>query len=302
MKLFVNHFMTLATAGCLLVFPACNDGPEKSKENSEPGEIAIDDVGGSGVGSSLMKLDHEIFSLPSPVQTAILLKKNAVDYDEDLVNPVTASKRYINRIQKALNMGVYGADLAYLSNFNNNQLKLDYFKVVDQMVSELDIRNHIDQSLIDRFAENIDVRDSLYALNAELFNAADRYLKQNDANEVAALILTGGWVEAMHLTMGSAMAHEDIRNRVGEQANAARSLAKLIKNMADPQLDQLVEQLNSVNEAFSDLGVTYEYVKPITDPSEKVTYINSKSKVEMSDEQLKRISNEITVLRNYIIQ
>jgi len=284
-----------------MLFAACgSEGGDK--QVTEPGEVSLDDANNNAMGQSLLKIDKEIFSLPSPVQTAILLKKNAIEYNEDLLNNTESEKRYINRFQKALNMGVYGADLAYLSNFNNTQLKLEYFKVVEKIVNDLDIRNHIDQGLIDRFAANIDKQDSIYALNAELFNAVDRYLKQNEETEVAALILTGGWIEALHLTLGVATPNVELRNRVGEQAIAAKSLIRLLSRIDDPQVKELSAKMQPLVDAFARLDMTYEYVKPITDASNRITYLNSRSSVNINDDQLADIKRGIAEVRAFITQ
>lgn len=288
--------------GCVLLLSACGGGDQPADGADAPAqEVSIDDAN-NAIGQGLLKLDREIFSLPSPVQTAILLQKNAVKYNEGLVNAVNAESSYLNRTQKALNMGVYGADLAYLSNFNNTQMKNDYLRVVEKIATDMDIRNHIDQSLIDRFALNIDNRDSIYSLNAELFNSVDRYLKESGESHIAALILTGGWVEGMHITLGSAVSNAEIRNRVGEQASAARSLRKLIMRMEDPALKELETMLSDLDKSFQSLGFNYTYVKPITDASERVTYLNSKSSVTMSDEQLKEITERVNAIREYIIR
>lgn len=288
--------------GCALLLSACGGGEQATEsDTAATEEVSIDDAN-NAIGQGLLKLDREIFSLPSPVQTAILLQKNAVAYDESLINDISSEARYLNRTQKALNLGVYGADLAYLSNFNNTQLKTDYLRVVEKIATDMDIRNHIDQSLIDRFAINIDNRDSIYSLNAELFNSVDRYLKESGESHIAALILTGGWVEGMHITLGSAMSNKEVRNRVGEQASAARSLRKLIMRMEDPALSDLEKMLAELSESFQELGFNYTYVKPITDAAERITYLNSKSSVTMTDEQLATITERVNAIRNYIIQ
>jgi hypothetical protein len=295
----IQFFLYLTCVSML--FAACgSEGGDK--QVTEPGEVSLDDANNNAMGQSLLKIDKEIFSLPSPVQTAILLKKNAIEYNEDLLNDTQSEKRYINRFQRALNMGVYGADLAYLSNFNNTQLKLEYFKVVEKIVNDLDIRNNIDQSLIDRFAANIDKQDSLYALNAELFNAVDRYLKQNEETEVAALILTGGWIEALHLTLGVTTANVELRNRVGEQAIAAKSLISLLSRIEDPQVKELSTRMLPLVDALGRLEMTYEYVKPITDASNRITYLNSRSSVLINDAQLAEIKKAIADVRAFIIQ
>ncbi len=285
----------------LLLF-SCADEKTSDEKNDEPQEVSVQEANENAVTPNVLKIESEIFSLPSPVQTALLLEKNEVDFDEALLNPISNEELYINQFKKSLNMGVYGADLAYLSNYNNAQLKLDYFKVVDQLAGDLNIRGNIDQSIIDRFAANIDNQDSLYALNARLFQAADRYLKETEDTQIASLILAGGWVEALYLAVKAADENPDLRKRIGEQGIAARSLVNLLSKIEDPETLKLASKLAQLASDFKDVEYQYEYVKPITDASERVTYLNSKSDVELSDKQLAIINDRIAEIRQFIIQ
>lgn len=289
-------------AVALVFLVGCAEEKTTEETSEEVPEVSVDEANDNAVTSSLLKLDSEIFSLPSPVQTALLLEKNDIAFKEQLLNDISNQERYINLFKKALNMGVYGADLAYLSNFSNAQMKLDYFKVVDELAGDLDIRNNIDQSIIDRFAANIDNPDSLYALNARLFKAADQYLKQNDDNDIASLILAGGWIEALYLSVDAARTNEALRNRIAEQGIAARSLVNLLSKSEDPQTLELASKLALLASDFKGVEYEYEYVKPITDPSERVTYLNSKSRVEMSDQQLEILTDRVADIRQYIIE
>jgi phage I-like protein len=106
----------------------------------------------------------------------------------------------------------------------------------------------------------------------------------------------------MHITLGSAVSNPEIRNRVGEQASAARSLRKLIVRMEDSTLKDLEAMLEELDESFQALEVQYTYVKPITDASERVTYLNSKSSVAMTDEQLQTITERVNAIREFIIR
>lgn len=285
----------------LLLF-SCADEKKADEKSEEPQEVSVQEANENAVTPNVLKIESEIFSLPSPVQTAMLLEKNEVAFDESLLNPIANEELYINQFKKSLNMGVYGADLAYLSNYANAQLKLDYFKVVDQMAGDLNIRGNIDQSIIDRFAANIDNQDSLYALNAQLFQAADRYLKETDDTQIASLILAGGWIEALYLAVNAADENPDLRKRIGEQGIAARSLVNLLSKIEHPETLKLASKLAQLASDFKGVEYEYEYVKPITDASERVTYLNSKSDVDLSDEQLATIKDRVADIRQFIIQ
>lgn len=297
-----NIYPTFGSVVLLTALLAGCAEPEPKGQEEEAQEISVEEANDNAVTSKLLKLDSEIFSLPSPIQTAMILRQNEIEYNEKLLNDPENAERYINQFQQAVNMGVYGADLAYLSNFNNSQLKLDYFKTVEDLSQKLDIRSSIDQSIIDRFAANIENRDSLYLLNAELFRTADKYLKENSDKDLAALILAGGWVEAMHLTLDASFEVTDLRSRIGEQGTAAQSLKNLLAENPSTQAKELGDMLGELAASFAGMESTYKYVKPITDGTEKVTYLNSKSSVVVTDEQLKEVQTKIAEIRNYITQ
>lgn len=250
---------------------------------------------------SVVKYQGEIFSIPSPVQSVMLIRKANIRYNEDLLNPVGNARGYINEYKKALNLGVYGTDLAYLANFENNQLSLKYLNAIEGITSDLNIQSAVSKDIMERFTNNIGNRDSLYALNGEFYRAGYRYLKQNERNKLASLILTGGWVEALHLSLDAAQNSEILRNRVGQQRSALNSIVKLTSKMEREELTAINKKLVELQDVFDELEYTYEFQKPITDKKEKTTYINSKSSVTVTDDQLIKIKEKTSEIRDLII-
>lgn len=61
------------------------------------------------------------FNIPSPMETAALLKKTGAQYNGKILNDVNKVDSYTAASQQALNLGVYGADLSYASVFNHTQ-------------------------------------------------------------------------------------------------------------------------------------------------------------------------------------
>ncbi|MEO0405221.1 MAG: hypothetical protein AAF193_10150, partial [Bacteroidota bacterium] len=103
----------------IIALASCG-GSDDPQETKTPEEPVIEVNNDNAVGGSVVKMDGEIFSIPSPVQTAILFKKLKVPYHSDILNSLDNAPTYTTRFQKALNLGVYGADLAYLSNYEDN--------------------------------------------------------------------------------------------------------------------------------------------------------------------------------------
>ncbi|MEO0405284.1 MAG: hypothetical protein AAF193_10465, partial [Bacteroidota bacterium] len=167
---------------------------------------------------------------------------------------------------------------------------------------ELDINGQIDQALLDRFAANRDNPDSLHAINAQLFKAGDQYLKENQEEQTATLILAGGWIESLHIAVMAAKQNPSFMIKVGEQKSAIESVVNLVNRVDGPQYKELSSQLQELKGIYDELEYTYEYVKPITDSNEKVTYINSKSSVKMDEESFKMIEFKVQEIRKNIIQ
>lgn len=283
-----------------MMHSSCSEpSPDKTTEPEKKIEVQQND---NAVAGNMVKVEGELFSIPSPVQTAILFKKMKVPYNTTILNSEGNAANYLSRYEQALNLGVYGADLAYLSNYDDNQTKINYFKVINDLTQELNISNSIDQNLIDRFASNADNPDSLHMINAEVFKAGDRYLKENQENETAKLILVGGWVEALHIAITAAKQNPDFMDRVGEQKSALNSVVNLMKKVENPSSKELINELDGLKSIYDGMEMTYEYVKPITDANEKVTYINSRSNVEMDESKFAEIETQVSKIRQLIIQ
>ena len=293
------YTFTRAVGALLLtiaILVSCVDESETVEQNPVP----VIDPDAEGLAGNIVKYEGEIFSIPSPVQTAILIKNSGIEYNEELLNDVDNTDKYINQFQKAMNMGVYGADLAYLSNFNNTRMSIDYFNAIEELADDLGIKNNIDVGILIRFNKNIEIQDSLYSLNAELYQEANRYLQDNERNDVASLILAGGWIEALHISIDAAYDDEQIRTRVGEQRSALVSLVALLGKFEDTQVVQVRDGLMELVTVYKEMETSYTYVKPITDADDRTTYLNSKSQVDILDEHLARLKESVDAIRNTI--
>lgn len=280
----------------LVVFSTGCEQPASTNTTNNPTD-------GNNVSSTgTVKLDGQIISIPSPNQLAILVRQSNVPFRPEKLHDLKKTDFYLSEQKKALNLGVYGADLAYIANFDKGQLANDYFDAVGKVAGELEILDHIDGKLVSRLSNNISNRDSVLRLSSQFFHSADRYLKNNKRTDLAGLVLLGGWVESIHFATEAAKTNEDVKRRIAEQKHACASLTNLIMKINDPSLDSLLDQLIELNNIYSELSGNYTYSKPITDEKEKTTYITSKSSVNMDQKQLEAVSNRIEAIRSIIIQ
>jgi hypothetical protein len=292
-----NHCFVIAALVGAVVF-----GSTGCAEHTATPQAGMASDTSAVTSSGTMKIDGEIISIPSPTLLATLLLKANIPFNGQAVNPLQNQVNYTSETKKALNLGVYGADLAYVANYEQGQTNSDYFNVIAKLAGELGVLEHLDQTIVSRLNNNINNRDSLMALNATFFHAADKYLKSNERGDLASLVLVGGWVEAIHLSIEPAYSNAEVRNRVGEQKYSARSIQNLINRQTDPSLDPIKENVTKLVELLSALESSYKYQKPITDSKDRITYFTSKTSILVSDQELADIKEQVQTLRTLIIQ
>lgn len=252
----------------------------------------------------VMKVGGKLFSLPSPVQTALLIRKLGLEYKQDLVMPTSMLDAMTTRNAKALAMGMYGADLAYLTMYKDGKRAVSTLQAIERLGRELNVGNAFDQPLMERFKNNLNNEDSLLLLGSAAYQAADRYLKSNERADISALVLAGGFVESLFLSTASpgALKDQNLANRIGEQKTTLGNLIGLMRDQAEQEgLSALTAQLVELDELFSGISRTYEYAEPVTEASTKTTYINSTSTVSITGDQLKAIATKVSAIRNSIL-
>lgn len=279
---------------------SCN--PDKKGEVIEESlEVEIDST-----ASTLVRFNNALFCIPSPHQIGFLIKDKNIDYNKEYLNLTSKSQNYTNNFKKALNLGVYGANLGYLNIYDQIPDAISYFSVIKVLSQEIGISNAFDMETINRIEKNMGNKDSLLHIISNTYRKADTYLKDNNRNDIGVLILAGGWVESLYIMTQIILDKKDqeIINRVGEQKHPLDNLIKILSpyyNQSE-EYSQLIDHLIDLAYEFDGIECLYTYAEPDVEPENKLTIINSKSEVIMSDEQLKTITNKVNSIRNKIIE
>lgn len=254
--------------------------------------------------TTLLTVNGEIFSIPSPIQTAILIKQVGANYDKSILNDPKNYSTYSTKFQKALNLGIYGADLGYVTMYEQTQDAIGYLASVRKLADELGVSNAFDLSLVDRFEKNMGNKDTILALVSDAYRASDNYFKNNERDDLGALVLAGGWVESIYFATNVAKIskNEEVIKRIGEQKKTIENLIKMLSpyyNNSEftPFIDSLIDLAGD----FDNIKFIYIYEKPTTDVENKITTINSRTEVSITEEQLKTISDKISKIRKSIV-
>lgn len=253
---------------------------------------------------TLFKIGDELFAIPSPVQTALLIKETGAEYDKSILNDPAKHQSYSTKMKKALNLGVYGADMGYVTIYDKTQDAMQYMGCTRKLADELGVTGAFSKGLINRFEQNIGNKDSLLVLVTEAYRKTDAYLKDNQQDDVGGMILAGGWIEALHFSINVAQKSNDekVIARIGEQKASLENMIKLIQKYANsPESQELMTELYDLYILFDEVEMNYEFVEPVTDNGKKVTQIKSKSSISISPETFQAISEKAESIRNHIV-
>ncbi|MBK8808349.1 MAG: hypothetical protein IPO21_17675 [Bacteroidales bacterium] len=246
-----------------------------------------------------------MYSLPSPIETAMLIKRAGADYNEEILNPVSNVSKYNTNKDKALNMGVYGADLSYASIFDQTQTVMKYMQVSKKLADDLGLLSSIDSKIVERLENNVNDRDSIIRIISETFMNSNSTLKEDNRPAIAAMILAGGWIEGLYIatTLAQDVKQEELVARIVDQRLSFNEMQKLLESNSDNQeIVQIIESLSGVKEAFAAIRVETTEIVPVTDKESKVTTLKSKSKHSLTQEQFDKLKKETIALRNSIIE
>lgn len=293
MKL-THCFVALCTAATLL--SSCSS---EGKEETE--EITVDQ---NDIGNSLnSNFDGKIFSIPSPILTMLLIKKVSPVFHSDLLHPISRVDHYQTEYNRALTLGVYGADLGYVSIYKDKTKIVDYLGVVEKLTSSLGLDASFDQSFVERYQKNADNSDSMMNIVSDAFKNADLFLKNGGRKSVSALILTGGWVESMHFatSLVEKQKSEEVLERIGEQKQTLSTLISLLEEYNKQSVnDELIGLLKQLNLLFKDVEVNYDYEEPETNTEQKLTVLKHSVSYKIEEKTLKGIQEKIRIIRQHI--
>lgn len=281
---------------------SCNSAQKQAEEEIyEAMEIELDSA-----ATKLVKFNNTLFSLPSPYQLAIMVKDNGLTYNKEILNPTNNLTNYTTNFKKSLNLGIFGADLAYLNIYDQIPDAINYFSAIKVLAQDLGVTEAFDMNTIQSIERNMGNQDSLLYIISNTYRSADAYLKANDRNDVGVLVLAGGWIEGLHILLKIVQEQEnqEIMNRIGENKQPLENLIKILSpyyNQSD-DFARLIDDLIDLAYDFDSITMGYEYAEPEIIPEEKLAIINSKTSVNISEEQLLSISTKIENIRNKIIK
>lgn len=246
-----------------------------------------------------------MYSLPSPIETAMLIKRAGAVYNESLLNPVENVSKYNTTKSMSLAMGVYGADLSYASIFDQTQTSMKYMTASKKLADQLGLLSAIDSKIIKRLETNVNDRDSIIRIISETFMNSNSALKEDNRPAIAAMILAGGWIEGLYLatSLTESIQKKELLERIMDQRLSFNEMLQLLESNNDnADCVALLELFTGLRTSFDAIEVQTSKIEPVTDKESKVTTLKASTKMNVTPEQFKTLKAEALKLRTEILK
>lgn len=297
--------MKKITACILLVFAiGCNSGNKTVGENELDSLLSQKDEAPMISEEALKEIIQQI---PSPLEISFLIKDVGTKYDRSILNSTDNLSHYNSNFQKAINLGIFGTDLGYTNIYEQNQDALTYLTAIKELADGLNIGHFFDFSTIKRLATNSKNLDSLLLITTQNFEKINAHLQDKKRANQSILLLTGGWLEALHITcqINKSNPNKQLSEKIGEQKIIIDQLMSLLSFYdKDPSITQLSNDLKELHEVYNKIEIVTKYEESTFKEVDGVLTVvnNSKSEIKVTDQNLADITRITENIRAKVTQ
>jgi hypothetical protein len=252
-------------------------------------------------------LDDISRNISSPVEIAEILQRMNVPFSTSYLASSIDPSRLGTSYDKALKLGILGADLGYLNMYEKTGSSIDVLSSIKKLADGINVGQFFDFETIKKLSLNRSNLDSLFLLSNSAYNEIDKFLREKGRGQLSALMITGVWIEGQYLATQVLKQNPDtlLRNRVGEQKIILNDLIMLLApycNSGD-QYRELCQFMQDFRESYRDVRITYTVGEPqmVEKDGALIVVQTDQSKVEMTGEQLSAIIQTTARIRNKLI-
>jgi len=275
-KYFMPQTLVLVLMAIILVFPACKMGRKSSGNDS----AASGELDKARVEKDVREF---VYPLPTSFEVTEMLNRIGAAYILTLTNPVANVEKYLTEKSKAINLGIYGADLSYASTYNQKQEVISFMDVSKRLIDALNISGAISPDIVEQVEAYQDDKDKLVEIITNSFYDTYEYLNRTDRGSVSMLVLAGSWVEALYISTHISQDTYNNKEMVKIVMDQKASLNKLVSLM------EVVKDNAAVAETLSLLANIH-------------AIYNSIEEGAISKDQMDAIVKEINVVRTKMVE
>ena len=278
LSLFLSGFFILFIFSCGNEAEELQAAVEESSSDQAPDSV-IDEV-------ARFKYDKLIGNIPIPFDIFRMHADVPLSYNLNSVNLTSRLPSYVSNSSKALNLGVYGGDLAYSITYEKFEDMGNYLDCAKRLADDLGIPLAFDQHTLITYRKYSTNKDSLEKMVFNSYNEVDKTLRSNERLGLASLVITGGWLEGLYATLTTLKTSKEIEKskilfpKIWEQKNYLEMVIGLLEQFnEDVFFASLVHDLKGIKSIYDGLAI----------------------KSEINKQEISALTKQVTAVRNKIV-
>ncbi|TLX74052.1 hypothetical protein E9993_13200 [Labilibacter sediminis] len=285
----------------MLVFiTGCNSCSQKQSVESNS-DLALDFESLNVIDS----IEAVFYALPSPEEIISYIKDHNVDFNPGLLHNYKEAKLYAENEKKAVVLGVYFADLAYISAFRKSDFSPEYISTVDYLMKEININPDFTKQQQQKIIDSSLEPDSLYMISRELYDKVISYLQEYDEGKTLSLISVGTLLESLYI---STYLHKDFVNqkeaidRIAEQKLLFEDIVIMMNTYKENAVvSELIRDLKVLQKSFDNLEVNTA-VNKVEENKDGSLHIKGKNSVQVTEEDYYIFVDNVNDFRTKLIR
>ena len=175
--------------------------------------------------------DVIFYNIFTPSDMSNLINGYSSFYKTGLVNGLNNTSKYTQSTSRALNIGVYGADLNYLWVFEQNQQSTQYVAAIQKLADQMGIPSNYIAQIAEKGEMYSNEVDSLKSIARSAYRDLTGYLNDCGRGNSAALVLLGGWIESLYIAINMySQPDAKMISRIATQKFSLNIIINLLQN------------------------------------------------------------------------
>ena len=254
---------------------ACRQSTQKEGEQNSD----MDMVDQKNIEQELKDIAN---TLPEPFQLYSILENIGATYMGNILNPPDNAEKYFTQKSKAINVGIYAADLAYAVTYSKNDDIKTYSVVLKSLLDDLGLKFDYTAFQSEIMKQELVNKDTLIKYLSKVYVETYEFLYKENSPSFAVLMVAGAWTEGLY-----------IASHISEETYQNYEIVKIIYDQGK-SLNKLVEILGRYTEEDELIGTYYNAFFKL-----KTLYDNTDG--SLTEEQLNDIISTIEVIRDTMI-
>jgi len=254
---------------------------------------------------SVARLKEMYHRFPSVDEMLTSINKNKKEFSTNLVNSAAKSDEYLDSKSQALNLGVYSADLAYLTIHGKHTEAMVYFEALYELSDKLRISAAFNRNLLRRIQDNITNADSLQNISEQAINNLSEYLETNRNEKVFILLSVGGFVEALYLSVNLLSdfdSEAELVQKIADQKFVLDNITAYASYYeSDPTIESILLDLEPLIKLYANLSVEATETS-VNQNSDGKLVIGGGDKLVITKKEFDELVQVTTELRTKIVE